>query len=236
MRRPTFYAVALIQQKAPAGSRKVHPDEIKVKKVSPKKEPQKVAAKKPETIKVPKEKVKTAAPLKKEKVKAQDPALDYKEVQKAIAQLNQEEDQKKAAESVRASVDEIKKKLLQQKATELEQESAEEELIDERISFLSQGFASSRESELYRAQVWSLIKSHWSISDIAFDREKEMEVRIVVHLAKDGSILEMEFVKSSGNSAFDNSAWLAIKRVGHFPPFPSEMDVESEEFEVSFVP
>ena len=57
-----------------------------------------------------------------------------------------------------------------------------------------------------------------------------------MRLSKDGSIQDVKLVKSSGDSMFDNSALLAIKRVGQFPPFPSEIAMESEEFEVSFVP
>jgi len=242
-RRAVFYAVTLVQQGVrSAESERVQPENIKVqpapkKKKPPKKDqppvqknehkesPRKVAHLEPEKV--------------KEKGKVKDSSLDYKEVKKAIAQLSQQEEakrEKEALESLKEAVAKIKEKL-QEEGVESEQELLEEEQeADERISFRSYGFEASQVGEFYSRHLWLLIKSHWSIPSAAFDLGRDLETRIVVRLSKDGSIQGMEFVKRSGDPVFDNSAWQAIKRVGQFPPFPSHMAVESEEFEVSFVP
>lgn len=176
---------------------------------------------------MPKKKEKTT-PAQKENTKARhkDAASDYEEVQKAIAQLHQKE----ARETIQESVAEIQKKLLE------ENENANaEHLADDRVNFSSQGGGDSQESELYRTSLWNLIHSRWLIFEAGFDNREYLEAHVVMRLARDGSIQDVKLVKSSGDSMFDNSALLAIKRVGKFPPFPSEIAMESEEFEVSFV-
>ncbi len=257
--QPTFYTVTLLQGSSEGKRRHHQPRDVTVRKAQKKnrppvrkenpKIPKKDAA--PETIKVPKIKETTSPSLKEKtkvkdkKVKIEDVASDYKEVQSAIAQIQQKE----ALKSVKESIAEIQKKLLEdkeraekeradrkkaeEKTAEPDQES--EDFADERVSSSFQGY-DSHEGELYRTQLWSLIHSRWSISEASLDRRKDLETRIVMILSKDGSIREVKLVQSSGDVMFDNSALLAIKRVGHFPPFPPERAMESEEFEVSFIP
>lgn len=249
--QPTFYTVTLLQGSS-EGKRGHHQSkDVTVRKVQKKirppvsKENPKITKKndtsKPETAKVPKIKEAISPSLKEKtkvedkKVKSRDIASDYKEVQSAIAQIQQKE----ALKSVKESIAEIQKKLLdekekaEEKTAEPHQES--EDSADERVSSPFQGY-DSHEGELYRTQLWSLIHSRWLISEASLDRSKDLEARIVIRLYKDGSIRDVKLLKSSGDTMFDNLAMLAVKKVGHFPPFPPEIAMESEEFEVSFVP
>lgn len=250
--QPTFYTVTLLQGSS-EGKRGHHqPRDVTVRKVQKKirppvrKENPKIPKKDvaPETIKVPKIKETTSPSLKEKtkvkdkKVKIEDVASDYKEVQSAIAQIQQKEALKSVKESMKESIAEIQKKLdekekAEEKTTEPDQES--EDFADERVRSSFQGY-DSHEVELYRTQLWSLIHSRWSISEASIDRRKDLEVRIVMILSKDGSIRDVKIVQSSGDVMFDKSALSAINRVGHFPPFPPEIAMESEEVEVSFIP
>jgi len=248
--QPSFYTVTLLQgssetyrghrQRKDVTGRKVE-KKIRhhVRRREPK-TPKKVADSKSETIKEMTSSSKEKEKVKNSKVKSKEAASDYEKVQNAIAQIHQKE----ALKSVEESVAEIRKELLEEKeraeeenaeekAAKLNQES--EDATDERVSSPFQGY-DSQEGELYRTQLWSLIHSQWSISEANLDKSKDLEVRIVMRLSKDGSIQDVKIVQSSGDSMFDNSALLAIKKVGQFPPFPLEIALESEEFEVSFVP
>ena len=248
--QPAFYRVTLLQGSSGGNGGHHQPKDITVRKVKKKPEhpvkkevlkvPQKDDASKHEAVKVPKIKETVSPPLKEKtrvkekKVKSEDSISDY-DVQKTIAQIQQKE----ALKSVRESIAQIQKKLLDEK------EKAEEEAVepdqssegpaDERVSSSFQG-GDSHEGELYRTQLWSLIHSRWSVSEANLDSNKNLETVIVMRLSRDGTIRDVKIVKSSGNVMFDNSALMAIKKVGQFPPFPPEIAIESEEFEVSFVP
>jgi colicin import membrane protein len=248
--QPSFYAVTLLQGTSETYRGHRHRKDVTGRKVERKirhhvrkgepKTPKKVVDSKPKTIKEMTSSSKEKEKVKNSKVKSKKAVSDYEDVQNAIAQIYQKE----VLKSVEESVAEIRKELLEEKeraeeenaeekAANLNQES--EDATDERVSSPFQG-SDSQEGELYRTQLWSLIHSQWSISESNLDRSKDWEVRIVMRLSKDGSILDVKIVQSSGDLMFDNSALLAIKKVGQFPPFPPEIALESEEFEVSFVP
>jgi TonB family protein len=170
---------------------------------------------------------KAKEPERERKVDQEDQALDrhYKELQKTISRIQQKEEQG-AVDLIKQSIKDIQQKLVEQKVPP--QESRES-------SSSPQGRMNSLQ-QIYYTQVWNLIKSQWSIPDSGLDRGKNLLAIISIRLNKEGTLLDMKFERESGEPLFDKSAWMAIKRVGNFPPFPPGMSMDSIEIGVRFSP
>ncbi len=73
--------------------------------------------------------------------------------------------------------------------------------------------------KVYYSVVWSMIKENWALPEGILS-DNDLETVIGAKILKNGSVVELNFEKRSGNRYFDESAMKAIKKVGAFPPLP----------------
>ena len=73
--------------------------------------------------------------------------------------------------------------------------------------------------KVYYSVVWSMIKENWALPEGILSHN-DLETVIGAKILKNGSVVELNFEKRSGNRYFDESAMKAIKKVGVFPPLP----------------
>jgi TonB family protein len=87
---------------------------------------------------------------------------------------------------------------------------------------------------IYQMEVEFLIKSNWNYPAELSSR-KDIEAIIVLKVKNDGTVLDTDFDKPSGNSAFDQSVLNAIeKSKPQIPPFPEGYKKRNEEFVINF--
>jgi colicin import membrane protein len=87
---------------------------------------------------------------------------------------------------------------------------------------------------IYQMEVEFLIKSNWNYPDELANR-KDIEAVVILNVKRDGTVLDTDFDKPSGNNAFDQSVLKAIeKSKPQIPPFPEGYNKRNEEFVINF--
>ncbi len=86
---------------------------------------------------------------------------------------------------------------------------------------------------IYQMEVEVLIKSNWSFPD-ALANKKNIEAVVLLKVKNDGTVTDMELVKSSGNRMFDQSVIKAIEKSKPLPPLPEGYKKRNEELEINF--
>lgn len=87
---------------------------------------------------------------------------------------------------------------------------------------------------IYQMEVEFLIKSNWNYPDELASR-KDIEAIVVLKVKNDGTVLDTDFDKPSGNNAFDQSVLKAIeKSKPQIPPLPEGYNKRNEEFVFNF--
>jgi len=162
---------------------------------------------------------------KKVKREKKDPLItnSHKVVQKAVAQIQQKEKQK-SLESIRQSVENIQRKLLEQNTVAMQENQI---LPREQTSFYL---------NTYYSQVTNLINSHWLLPESGYDKGKELLTVVSIRVDKDGIIQDVKIESESGDPLLDNSILIAIKRVGRLPPLPPEISKDPIEIGLQFSP
>ncbi len=80
----------------------------------------------------------------------------------------------------------------------------------------------------YAALIKRTVESYWSRPPSA---RKDMQVELAIRLVPTGEVVGVEVTRSSGNTSFDRSAVLAVRKAGRFPELK---DVPSNVFEEYF--
>jgi TonB family protein len=75
----------------------------------------------------------------------------------------------------------------------------------------------------YMQRVRQRIYAKWDYPREARDRELAGRLVIEFHIGKDGQLLSLELVSSSGESVLDSSALNAVKMAERYPPLPEAM-------------
>lgn len=75
----------------------------------------------------------------------------------------------------------------------------------------------------YMQQVRQRIHSKWSYPRDARNRDLEGKLVIEFHIGKDGQLLSLELLQSSGEHVLDISALNAVKLADRYPPLPEAM-------------
>jgi TonB family protein len=75
----------------------------------------------------------------------------------------------------------------------------------------------------YMQRVRQRIYAKWNYPREAQDRELAGRLVIEFHIGKDGQLLSLELVSSSGESILDSSALSAVKMAERYPPLPETM-------------
>jgi TonB family protein len=75
----------------------------------------------------------------------------------------------------------------------------------------------------YMQRVRQRIYAKWSYPREAKNRELHGKLVIEFHIGKDGQLLSLELIASSGEAVLDTSAMNAVKLAEHYPPLPEAM-------------
>jgi len=212
-----------LQKNTPATGRKektVVKKTTKAKKVtSPKK--------KEKPVVIAKRAVKKKAPAKKKQAVSSTQLID-----EAVSKI---EKQVKSETKERTHIDEAISKLENRLAGE---QVAGEDRGDSKTAMGRRGSpmgssGNSMMEAIYKAQVMTLIMSHWAYP-VALQRSKALEAVVVLMVKRDGSIVTTNFQKRSSDKIFDQSVSKAIERSDPLPPFPEGLVISHDEIEITF--
>ena len=95
------------------------------------------------------------------------------------------------------------------------------------------GLAGGTAMQIYKAEVYSLIKSNWHYP-VAMENREEPEAIVVLRVKSDGTIMGSRLEKRSQNVLFDESVLNAIERSNPLPPFPEGYRKSYDELEIKF--
>ncbi|MCX8116899.1 MAG: TonB family protein [Desulfobacterota bacterium] len=95
-----------------------------------------------------------------------------------------------------------------------------------------------RQSKLneYYGWIWARIKSSWTIPEPLLREGIDLETIIVIIIDREGRVRRAWFEKRSGNSLYDQMAMRAIIKADPLPPIPKELDLETLEVGIRFIP
>ncbi len=86
---------------------------------------------------------------------------------------------------------------------------------------------------IYQMEVEILIKSNWAFPDAQTNR-KDIEAIVLLKVKNDGTVLDTDFIKPSGNDIFDQTVLKAIEKSKPLPPLPEGHNKRNEELEINF--
>ena len=86
--------------------------------------------------------------------------------------------------------------------------------------------------DIYRAEVTALIYSNWHYP-VAL-QNRDLEAVVMLQVRNDGTIMKSWMERRSNNIIFDQSALKAIERTGTLLPFPENLRISYEEFQITF--
>lgn len=85
----------------------------------------------------------------------------------------------------------------------------------------------------YLQEVYTFISVKWKLpAELA----KKLETKVRLIVAKDGTLLEYEFVKVSGNKIFDQSVKSLLADLEKLPALPKDFDGKVTEIGLKFKP
>lgn len=95
-----------------------------------------------------------------------------------------------------------------------------------------------RQSKLneYYGLIWAKIKSSWTIPDHLLREGVDLETIIIIIIDKNGRLQRSWFEKRSGNTLYDQMAMRAILKAEPLPSIPKELDQDSLEIGIRFIP
>ncbi len=87
---------------------------------------------------------------------------------------------------------------------------------------------------LYYTQIWTRIRSNWTLPEEW--QEGELEAVLVITVQPSGEITNVRFEKRSGHPRFDQSALWAVERSNPLPPLPPGLSGSDQEIGIRFRP
>ncbi len=180
---------------------------------------------------------KRQAQLKKD-AEAKSRALELKQKKEALLKKQQKEKAKK--ESADRRKEEQSRRLeVEQEKTRFEQEKklAEQLAQQEAANKAVQAGKDKTLAMSYMGMIRQVVEDNWSRPPSA---RNGMEALLEIHLVPNGTVVQVDIVKSSGNTAFDRAAVLAVEKAERFmalrklPPHVFEMYYR--EFRLLFKP
>jgi colicin import membrane protein len=131
------------------------------------------------------------------------------------------ESRRKQDQTLEKAMEEIRKRAASSAATPKPQEPVSPEVKASTPSQPPPGDAEmDAKMRAYYAMIWSRIKGRWALPQGILPGEI-LEAVIDVTILRNGTVMEMNFEKKSGNRYFDESALKAIRKAGPFPPLPA---------------
>lgn len=149
--------------------------------------------------------------LKQEKLqqekKLQQAQTEKKAREQKLAEEKRQHEEQLVEEALKQAEEQERDRVLRESEDELAQLLAQEQAVQQ--SGQDEQLANS-----YTALISQAIQGQWSRPPSA---RNDMEVELELRLVPTGEVVNVQIVKSSGNSAFDRSAENAVRKVGRFP-------------------
>jgi colicin import membrane protein len=156
--------------------------------------------------------------LKQEKIKQDQAAKQKAEQEKQRQQiLAKERAEKERLQQEKTKQEQQRKEQERLKQEALAQKAREEALLNqiaEQETFQQQQQYNEQAVQSYAAIIEHAVISNWSRPASA---RNGMEVLLEIQLIPNGTVVQVNLLKSSGNDAFDRSAIAAVKKAERFP-------------------
>lgn len=95
------------------------------------------------------------------------------------------------------------------------EKSLRQQLLDEKIKLVSKEAREAHgEINKYKALILQAISEHWIVPPGV---DKKLYSELMIHLAPDGQVLDVQITKTSGNRALDNSVRAAVLKASPLP-------------------
>ena len=88
----------------------------------------------------------------------------------------------------------------------------------------------------YYSLIWAKIKEEWTIPENVLKDRPDLEVTIVIVIARNGTIQKSWFEQRSGNALYDQMAMRALRKADPLPPIPKEWNESTLEIGIRFLP
>lgn len=98
------------------------------------------------------------------------------------------------------------------------------------------GLQAMQAIDFYRSLIGMTIEKNWFFSDQFTGGRKDLATVIVIKILPNGQIADIWYEKKSGNTAFDDSAFKAVKKSNPLPPLPKEYTRPYYEVGLVFTP
>ena len=118
----------------------------------------------------------------------------------------------------------------QQQARQRQQQQALQRAMQEE-EMMMQAEQDEMLADSYAASIKRTVEGYWSRPASA---RKNMQVELAIRLVPTGDVVGVEVIRSSGNTSFDRSAVLAVKKAGRFPELKDMPSTVFEEYFRSF--
>jgi colicin import membrane protein len=155
------------------------------------------------------------------------PTVPDPEIQRQKEREQQEREQKKKQQE--------QEQQRQQQVQREQQEAMQQEMREEEAMMQAQQDEQTAAS--YAALVKRTVEGYWSRPPSA---RKDMQVVLAIRLIPTGEVVGVEVTRSSGNTAFDRSAILAVEKAARFPELsdmpPGVFDTYFRSFTLVFKP
>ena len=69
-----------------------------------------------------------------------------------------------------------------------------------------------------------------------YNARKQLETVVIITISRNGTILDTQFEKKSGDANLDRSVLRAIKKAGPLPPLPAGLGGKQLELGIRFIP
>jgi colicin import membrane protein len=121
----------------------------------------------------------------------------------------------------------VQQQRAQQEVRQRQQQQALQRAMQEE-EMMMQAEQDAMLADSYAALIKRTVEGYWSRPASA---RKNMQVELAIRLVPTGDVVGVEVIRSSGNTSFDRSAVLAVKKAGRFPELK---DMPSNVFEEYF--
>jgi colicin import membrane protein len=137
---------------------------------------------------------------------------EAKKKQAEAERKKKEQEQKTKQEAERKARAEAEKKQREQARRQQEQQAFEQALAQEELQLAEQSYAV--EAQSYMSAIAQRIEQNWSRPPSA---RNGMQCELRIQLVPTGRVVNVDVIKSSGDSLFDRSAVQAVKKAEQFP-------------------
>jgi TonB family protein len=89
---------------------------------------------------------------------------------------------------------------------------------------------------LYYQAIWNKIQKSWILPAYNSQLKNQLEAIVILKISRDGTILNIDFEKKSGDNNMDQSVIRALKKASPLPPLPEDFRENMLEVGIRFIP